>query len=105
MTVLAPVTELALLSIRSGDEDAFESAFARVAGLVAAADGHLRHRLVRSVDQAGVYLLEVEWRDLTAHVDVFEPSDAHTRFMAALAPFFAAEPSVIHFPGRRNDDR
>jgi heme-degrading monooxygenase HmoA len=105
MTVPTPVTELALLGIRPGDEEAFESAFACVAGLLAAADGHLHHRLVRSVDQANVYLLEVEWRDLAAHVDVFEPSDAHARFMAALSPFFASDPSVIHVPGRCSDDR
>lgn len=95
------VTELAFLSTRPGHGAALEAAFANVAGLLAAAEGHLRHRLVQSVDQANVYLLEVEWTDLAAHVAVFEPSDAHGRFMAALEPFLSAEPSVIHVPGRR----
>lgn len=54
------VTELAFLSIRPGDEEAFEAAFASVAGLVAGAEGHIRHRLAPSLDQANVYLLEVE---------------------------------------------
>lgn len=91
-------TELAFLSIRPGDSEAFETAFASVAGLVAGAEGHIRHRLVRSLAQANVYLLEVEWCDLAAHVEAFEPSDAHARLVATLEPFLTAEPSVIHVP-------
>lgn len=94
------VTELAFLNIRPGKELAFEAGFSSVAGLLAAADGHIRHRLVRSLDQADTYLLEVWWRDLAAHVERFEPSEAHAHFMAALEPFLATEPTVIHFPGR-----
>lgn len=100
MSIPAMVTELAFLPIRHGEEAAFEAAFASVVPLLAGADGHLRHRLVRSLDQRDLHLLEVDWRDLAAHVDAFEPSDAHARFMAALAPFLAAEPNVIHVPGR-----
>lgn len=92
------VTELAVLSIQPGRGAAFEAAFASVAGLVASAEGHIRHRLVPSVDQADVYLLEVEWMDLASHVERFEPSTAHARFMASLEPFLAAEPFVIHVP-------
>jgi heme-degrading monooxygenase HmoA len=99
MNIPTMVTELAFLPIRRGEEAAFEAAFASVATLLAGADGHLRHRLVRSLDQPDIYLLEVDWRDLAAHMDTFEPSDAHTRFMAALAPFLTAEPNVIHVPG------
>ena len=43
------VTELALLSIRPGEQASFEAAFARVSGLLAAADGHDTHRLVPSL--------------------------------------------------------
>lgn len=103
MKTTTRVTELAFLHVRPGDGMAFEAAFAGVAGLLAAADGHLRHRLVPSLDQPDVHLLEVEWTDLAAHVETFEPSDAHTRFMAALEPFLAAEPNVIHVPSRDID--
>jgi len=92
------VTELAVLSIQPGKGAAFGAAFASVASLVASAEGHIRHRLVPSVDRADVYLLEVDWTDLAAHVERFEPSTAHARFMASLEPFLAAEPFVIHVP-------
>ncbi|MBD9480147.1 antibiotic biosynthesis monooxygenase family protein [Pseudoxanthomonas sp. PXM02] len=104
MNVSTRVTELAFLSIRPGAGEAFEAAFTSVAGLVAEAEGYLGHRLVRSLDQPDVYLLDVEWKDLAAHVEVFEPSDAHARFMAALTPFLAAEPRVIHVPSHGIDD-
>ena len=93
------VTELAWLSIQPGQGAAFEAAFASVAGLVSSAEGHIRHRLVPAVDRDDAYLLEVDWTDLAAHVERFEPSDAHARFMASLEPFLAAEPLVIHVPG------
>lgn len=94
------ITELAILRIRPGSGSEFEGAFATVRPLLAAADGHLRHRLVEAVDQRETYLLEVDWRDLEAHVSAFEPSDAHARFMAALEPLLREEPVVFHIPHR-----
>lgn len=93
------ITELAILRVRPGSGPALENAFDTVRPLLAGADGHLRHRLVKTVDEPDAYLLEVAWRDLAAHVDGFEPSAAHTRFMAALVPLLSAEPLVIHVPG------
>ena len=92
------VTELAWLSIQPGQGAAFEATFASVAGLVSSAEGHIRHRLVPAVDRDDAYLLEVDWTDLAAHVERFEPSDAHARFMASIEPFLAAEPLIIHVP-------
>ncbi|AMJ60009.1 antibiotic biosynthesis monooxygenase family protein [Bosea sp. PAMC 26642] len=92
------VTELALLRLERGAGPAFEAAFARVASLLMGADGYVRHRLVPSLDDAELYLLQVEWRDLAAHTLAFEPSDAHARFIAALEPMFAGEPVVVHVP-------
>ncbi|MET4573354.1 heme-degrading monooxygenase HmoA [Stenotrophomonas rhizophila] len=98
MSTRDQVTELAWLSIQPGQGAAFEAAFASVASLVSSAEGHIRHRLVSAVDRADAYLLEVDWTDLAAHVERFEPSDAHARFMASIEPFLAAEPLIIHVP-------
>ena len=93
------IIEFAILHIRPGGGPDLERAFASVRPILAGADGHLRHRLVQAVDQPDTYLLEVAWRDLEAHVDGFEPSEAHTRFMAALEPLLRDDPLVIHVPG------
>ncbi|KQY89802.1 antibiotic biosynthesis monooxygenase [Brevundimonas sp. Root1423] len=92
------VTELVIFRIEPGSGSRFEAAFAGVASLLAAADGYLRHRLVRTLDDADSYLLQVEWRDLAAHTEGFEPSEAHDRFIAALSPMLVAEPEVVHVP-------
>ena len=94
------ITELAILRVRPGRETALEADFATVRPLLATADGHLRHRFVQAIDQRETYLLEVDWRDLEAHVNGFEPSAAHARFMAALEPLLRGEPVVIHVPPR-----
>ncbi|RXD04820.1 antibiotic biosynthesis monooxygenase [Sphingomonas sp. UV9] len=92
------ITELALLRLLPGSAPAFERAFASVAPLLAEADGCLRHRLVPTLDRPDVYLLEVVWRDLAAHTQGFEPSDAHARFMAPLEPMLSDDPIVVHVP-------
>lgn len=92
------ITELALLRLLPGTAAAFERAFAGVAPLLTKADGYLRHRLVPTFDSPDVYLLEVAWRDVTAHTHGFEPSEAHARFMAPLEPMLSGEPVVVHVP-------
>lgn len=92
------VTELALLRLAPGSGPAFEAAFARVDSLLTSADGYVRHRLMPTLDDADLYLLEVAWRDLAAHTAGFEPSEAHARFIASLEPMFASAPIVVHVP-------
>lgn len=92
------ITEPALLRLLPGSAPAFASAFASVAPLLAGADGCLRYRLVPTLDSPDVYLLEVVRRDLAGHAQGFEPSDAHARYMAPLAPMLLGEPIVMHVP-------
>jgi heme-degrading monooxygenase HmoA len=92
------VTELALLRLEPGSGPAFEAAFARVVSLLIGADGYLRHRLVPTLDDADLYLLQVEWRDLASHTVGFEPSDAHARFITPLEPMLSGAPIVVHVP-------
>lgn len=92
------VTELAIFRIERGQGPQFEAAFAGVLSLLAEADGYLQHRLTPTLDEAELYLLQVEWRDLAAHTQGFEPSQAHAQFISALAPFLVEEPAVLHVP-------
>lgn len=92
------ITELAILRISPDANAGFEAAFANVEPLLADAEGHVWHRLVAAADRNDHYLLEVEWRDLAAHTECFEPSSAHTQFIRALEPFLVDEPTVVHVP-------
>jgi heme-degrading monooxygenase HmoA len=92
------VIELAILRVWPGHGPGLVDAFDSVRPLRAAADGHVRHRLVQTRDEPDTFLLEVAWRDLEAHVNGVEPSEAHARFMAALEPLLREQPVVIHVP-------
>lgn len=92
------VTEFAIFRVERGRGPQFEAAFAGVVSLLAQADGYLQHRLTPTLDEAELYLLQVDWRDLAAHTHGFEPSQAHGRFISALAPFLVEEPVVLHVP-------
>jgi len=92
------VTEFAIFQLRAGRGPQFETAFADVAPLLEGADGYRGHRLTPTLDAAESHLLQVDWRDLAAHTEGFEPSEAHARFMAALSPHLACEPVVAHIP-------
>lgn len=92
------VTEFVIFRVEPGHGPQFEAAFASVVSLLANADGYLGHRLAPTLDEADLYLLQVEWRDLAAHTQGFEPSEAHMHFMAALEPLLLDEPAVVHVP-------
>ncbi|RMI17079.1 antibiotic biosynthesis monooxygenase [Pseudoroseomonas wenyumeiae] len=90
------ITEFALLHLLPGSGSAFVTTFANVAPLLTNADGYIRHRLVPAFENADLYLLVVDWRDLAAHTQGFEPSEAHARFMAPLEPLLSGDPIVLH---------
>jgi heme-degrading monooxygenase HmoA len=94
------ITELALLHLQPGSKVAFEAAFGESAHLLQRADGYLGHRLMPTLDDQDLYLLEVTWRDLAAHVEGFEPSNDHARFVAALVPLLLRDVVVAHVPCR-----
>ena len=92
------VTEFVIFRIERGAGPRFEAAFASVVFLLSGADGYVRHRLAPTLDAAEIYLLQVEWRDLAAHTQGFEPSEAHEQFITAFAPLLVEEPAVVHVP-------
>jgi len=94
----AEVREVVSLRVRPGSGPAFEAAFDRVQTHLTDADGYRRHHLAPALHEDGSYLLEVQWRDLAAHVQGFELSPAHESFMRELTPHLAEPPSVLHVP-------
>jgi heme-degrading monooxygenase HmoA len=91
------ILEVASLTIRPGDEAAFERAFARVEPLLRDARGYLSHELRRSVEHAQHYALLVEWQRLEDHTVNFVRSAAFDRLRALLRQHLQAPPEVEHF--------
>ena len=90
------VTEICKLQVRDGQGPAFEAGFRRSETVLDAAPGHIRHRLRRQSEQPGVYVLEVDWRDLAGHVIDFRQSAGFEAFKKEIASTLAAPTEIFH---------
>ena len=91
-----PILEHAMLDVRPGQEQAFETAFAEAQLIIAAACGYLSHRLERCIEHPNRYLLLVEWTTLEAHTEGFRGSSQYQQWKALLHHFYDPFPTVLH---------
>ncbi|WP_322071684.1 antibiotic biosynthesis monooxygenase family protein [Paraburkholderia bannensis] len=87
---------IARFHLRPEKAQAFEAVWQVASAVLVNKDGYRGHRLGPQCEDAGCYVLEIEWDSLDsqsafmAHAD-FQP------FLHSLWPFFAADPELIHF--------
>lgn len=93
------VLEVAILSVRPGESEAFESAFRRAQQIISASPGYQRHELRRCLEAAGRYLLLVWWDSLESHTEGFRRSPAYQRWRDLLHHFYDPFPTVEHYVG------
>ena len=91
------IIEHALLTVRQGEQTAFESAFAQARRLIAASPGFRGLRLSRCLERDEGYLLLVEWDRLADHTEGFRGSAAYQEWKALLHGFYDPFPVVEHF--------
>jgi heme-degrading monooxygenase HmoA len=91
------VLEHALLTIRPGEQEAFESAFARARQHIAGIPGFRRLTLSRCLERDTGYLLLVEWDRLEDHTEGFRGSPAYQEWKALLHGFYEPFPVVEHY--------
>lgn len=91
------ILERAAITVRDGDQEAFESAFATARQLLEGAAGCQSVQLVRGIETPTSYLLLVVWRRLEDHMEGFRNSPAFTQWRELVGPFFATPPDVEHF--------
>lgn len=91
------VLEVAPLQIRSGQESAFEAAFAIAQNILASMPGHRGHALQRCLERPSEYLLLVEWDSLEAHEQGFRGSPRYAEWKALLHRFYDPFPTVSHY--------
>lgn len=93
----ARVLEVAILSVRPGQEAAFEAAFAQAQIIISRTPGYLGHQLQRCLEKPGQYILLVEWETLEAHTERFRGSAAYQEWKRLLHHFYDPFPSVEHY--------
>ncbi len=91
------VLEVAVLDVRAGESDAFETAFSEARRIIASMPGHQRHELRRCMENADRYLLLVWWDSLEAHTVGFRGSPEYQRWKALLHRFYDPFPVVEHY--------
>src|SRR3954471_6036732 len=92
------VLEAAPLSVRPGQEAAFEAAFREAQAIIAASPGYAGHELQRCVERPGEYLLLVRWDTLEDHTVGFRQSAAYEEWKRLLHHFYDPFPVVSHYP-------
>ncbi len=98
MTIPAfPILEVAILSVRPGQESAFEAAFAQAQRIISSMPGYLNHELQRCIEQPSQYILLVHWETLAAHIEGFRGSPAYQEWKRLLHHFYDPFPTVEHY--------
>lgn len=91
------ILEVAILSVRAGQEREFEAAFAEAQEIIAAAPGYISHQLQRCLEKSGQYLLLVNWRTLEDHTEGFRRSADYSEWKQRLHHFYDPFPAVEHY--------
>jgi heme-degrading monooxygenase HmoA len=95
--VPAVILEHAVLSVRPGQQEAFEEAFGHATRLIAAMPGFEGLTLSRCIERPDDYLLLVEWERLEDHTEGFRGSAQYQEWRALLHSFYDPFPTVEHF--------
>jgi heme-degrading monooxygenase HmoA len=91
------ILESAMLSVKPGQNAAFEAAMAEARPLIAASPGFLGIEVRPCLERPGNYLLLVRWARLEDHTEGFRGSDRYEKWRALLHHFYDPFPIVEHF--------
>ena len=92
------ILEIAELTVRPGEQSAFDAAIARgIQTVVSKSKGFRRATVHRGIESPERYVLQIEWDTLENHTVDFRESAAFTQWRAIVGPFFATPPRVEHF--------
>ncbi len=90
------IREIADIVIDPAQSAAFEAAVARAVPLFRSAHGCRAMALEKVREDAGRYLLLVQWESLEDHMVHFRESEAFQLWRALAGPYFARPPEVRH---------
>jgi heme-degrading monooxygenase HmoA len=91
------ILEVAILNIRAGQAEQFESAFRQAAPIIASIPGYRSHELQRCLEYPQRYILLAYWETLEAHTVGFRASPQYQEWKELLHHFYDPFPTVEHF--------
>ena len=91
------ILEHADIRIDPAHAAAFEEAIAHgLSSVIAKAQGYCGHKVNRSIESPGRYIVTIFWASLDDHMVGFRQSPAFTEWRAIVGPFFLQPPVVEH---------
>ncbi len=91
------VIEIAALTVKDGQNAAFEKAFGQAQRYIAASAHCRRYALTHCIEDPARYVLRIEWDSLEGHVDGFRGSSDYQEYRALLLPYYAAPVDLYHY--------
>jgi len=91
------ILEHAILDVKPGQAQAFETAMREALPLISASEGFLGVEVRRCVENPDRYVLLVRWTTVEAHDPGFRGSDRYRRWRDLLHRFYDPFPLVEHY--------
>lgn len=91
------ILEVAILDVRRGQTDQFETDFALASRYIASIPGYISHELNRCLETSERYILLAKWETLEAHTVGFRSSPAYLEWKRLLHHYYDPMPTVEHY--------
>ncbi len=91
------ILEVAVLNVKSGQEEEFEKAFGKAQSIISSMQGYLSHSLQKCIEKSNRYILLVNWASLQDHTEGFRKSSEYEEWRRLLYHFQDSPPEVVHY--------
>ncbi|HEY8102599.1 MAG TPA: antibiotic biosynthesis monooxygenase [Burkholderiaceae bacterium] len=91
------ILEVAILDVRKGQEQQFETAFRQASEIISSMKGYVSHQLQQCLENRSRYVLLVHWLSLEDHTIGFRGSQEYQEWKRLLHHFYDPFPTVEHY--------
>ena len=91
------ILEVAILNVKSREEDNFEAAFFKAKEIISGSKGYIDHHLQKCIETKGKYILLVRWETLEDHTEGFRKGKTYQQWKELLHHFYDPFPEVEHY--------
>jgi len=91
------ILEVAVLTIRKGQEDMFQAEFKKAENIISSIEGYISHSFQKCIEKDNQYILLVNWKTLEDHTIGFRQSKEYQEWKTLLHHFYNPFPEVYHY--------
>lgn len=91
------ILEVAILDVKQGEEEDFESAFGRAQIIISSMEGYISHQLKKCIEKPNRYILLVNWETIENHTIGFRGTMQYQEWKKILHHFYDPFPEVQHY--------